>query len=108
MVKAFLIANKIAINKTGKKISHKVVPLFLFNTRIFFLINAFNFEESHIVGLCNYNDTDFCASTMGGKLWYFKWNEKNNNHDRIGPINAHQKEIYGITQLKKKLKKLKH
>ena len=76
---------------------HKII---LYNAENFEFFNAFNFEESHIVGLCNYNDTDFCASTMGGKLWYFKWNEKNNNHDRIGPINAHQKEIYGITQLK--------
>jgi WD40 repeat protein len=76
---------------------HKII---LYNAENFEFFNAFNFEESHIVGLCNYNDTDFCASTMGGKLWYFKWNEKNNNHDRIGPINAHKKEIYGIAQLK--------
>ena len=76
---------------------HKII---LYNAENFEFFNAFNFEESHIVGLCNYNDTDFCASTMGGKLWYFKWNEKNNNHDRIGPINAHKNEIYGITQLK--------
>ena len=37
---------------------------------------------------------------MGGKLWYFKWDEKINNHERIGPINAHKNEIYGITQIK--------
>ena len=37
---------------------------------------------------------------MGGKIWYFKWNEKNNNHEQIGPINAHKNEIYGITQIK--------
>lgn len=37
---------------------------------------------------------------MGGKIWYFKWNEQNKVHDMVGPINAHSKEIYGITQIK--------
>ena len=76
---------------------HKII---LYNAENFEFFNVFNFEESHIICLCNYNLTDFCASTMGGKLWYFKWNEKNNNHEQIGPINAHKKEIYGITQIK--------
>ena len=76
---------------------HKVI---VYNSENFEFFNVFNFEESHIVGLCNYNLTDFCASTMGGKIWYFKWNEQNNNHEMIGPINAHNNEIYGIIQLK--------
>ena len=76
---------------------HKII---VYNSENFEFFNVFNFEESHIVGLCNYNLTDFCASTMGGKIWYFKWNEQNNNHEMIGPINAHNSEIYGITQLK--------
>lgn len=76
---------------------HKII---LYNSENFEFFNAFNFEESHIIGLCNYDNTDFCASTMGGKIWYFKWDEKNNNHTQIGPINAHKKEIYGITQIK--------
>ena len=75
---------------------HKII---LYNSDNFEFYNAFNFDESHIIGLCNYNLTDFCASTMGGKIWYFKWNEQNNNHEMIGPINAHKKEIYGITQI---------
>ena len=74
--------------------------IILYNAENFEFFSVFNFEESHIIGLCNYNITDFCASTMGGKIWYFKWNEKNNNHEQIGPINAHKNEIYGITQIK--------
>ena len=76
---------------------HKVI---LYNAEKFEFFSVFNFEESHIVCLCNYKDTDFCASTMGGKIWYFKWDEKINNHEQIGPINAHKNEIYGITQIK--------
>ena len=71
-----------------------------YNAENFEFFSVFNFEESHIVCLCNYNLTDFCASTMRGKIWYFKWNEQNNNHEQIGPINAHNNEIYGITQIK--------
>ena len=71
----------------------------LYNSDNFEFFSAFNFEESHIIGLCNYDQTDFCASTMGGKIWYFKWNKNNNTHEQIGPINAHKKEIYGIRQI---------
>ena len=37
---------------------------------------------------------------MGGKIWYFKRNDINNNYDKIGPINAHEREIYGILQIR--------
>lgn len=74
--------------------------IIVYNSKNFELFNQFEFEESHIVCLCNYNHTDFCASTMGGKIWYFKWEEKNNIFERIGPIDAHLREIYGIRQIK--------
>ena len=73
--------------------------IILYDSKKFEFYNAFTLNESHIIGLCNYNDTDFCASTMQGKIWYFKWNKENNIHEEIGPINAHTKEIYGITQI---------
>ena len=76
---------------------HKVI---LYKSENFEFYHVFEFDESHIICLCNYNTTDFCASTMRGKIWYFKWNEKNKYHDKIGPINAHQSEIYGISQIK--------
>ena len=72
----------------------------IYNSKNFELFCQFKFEESHIVCLCNYDDTDFCCSTMGGKIWYFKRNDINNNYDKIGPINAHEREIYGILQIR--------
>ena len=42
---AFLNINKINIKPIGNNISHNVVPLFLFNTNIFFFIKAFNFDD---------------------------------------------------------------
>ena len=72
----------------------------VYNSTTFELHMSFEFEESHIVSLCNYNDTEFCASTMGGKIWYFKRNEIDNTFEKIGPINAHTREIYGILQIK--------
>ena len=74
--------------------------IIVYNSENFELFNSFDFDESHIVCLCNYNFTDFCASTMRGNIWYFKWDKEKNNHEKIGPIHAHSREIYGITQLK--------
>ena len=72
----------------------------IYNSSNFEFHSQFEFEESHIVSLCNYNDTEFCCSTMGGKIWYFKRNEIDNLYEKIGPINAHLREIYGILQIK--------
>ena len=71
----------------------------IYNSTNFELYCQFEFEESHIVCLCNYNDKDFCSSTMGGKIWYFKRDDESNSYVRIGPINAHPREIYGILQI---------
>lgn len=72
----------------------------LYNSTTFEFHTQFDFEESHILSLCIYNDTEFCSSTMAGKLWYFRRNEEDNTFEKIGPINAHQREIYGISQIK--------
>ena len=71
----------------------------IYNSTNFELYCQFEFGESHIVCLCNYNDKDFCSSTMGGKIWYFKRDDESNSYVRIGPINAHPREIYGILQI---------
>ena len=76
---------------------HKII---IYNSSDFKLLHQFEMVESHIVCLCNYNDREFCASTMGGKIWYFKRNEENNTYECIGPILAHQNVIYGILQIK--------
>ena len=73
--------------------------VFTFNSVNFELLNQFEFDETHIVSMCNYNDTEFCVSTMNGKIWYFKRNEDINSYDQIGPIIAHTREIYGILQI---------
>jgi len=57
-------------------------------------------NETHIICLCNYNAKEFCASTMHGKIWYFKWDKSNKNFNKVGPINAHKREIYGINQIR--------
>ena len=72
----------------------------IYNSTNFDLFQKHEMDETHIVCLCNYNDKEFCASTMHGKIWYFKWDENNNIFNKIGPINAHNREIYGINQIK--------
>ena len=72
----------------------------VYHSTNFELFCQFEFEESHIVCLCNYDDKEFCCSTMGGKIWYFKRNDIDNSYDKIGPIDAHVREIYGILQIK--------
>ena len=72
----------------------------IYSSDNFDLFQKHEMDESHIVCLCNYNYKEFCASTMHGKIWYFKWDEKNNIFNKIGPINAHKREIYGINQIK--------
>ena len=72
----------------------------IYNSNKFNLFQKHEMNETHIVCLCNYNDKDFCASTMNGKIWYFKWDENKNIFNKIGPINAHNREIYGIRQIK--------
>ena len=72
----------------------------IYNSLTFELFSQFEFDESHIVSMCNYNQTEFCVGTMSGKIWYFKRNEENNTFDKIGPIIAHHREIYGILQIK--------
>ena len=74
--------------------------IIIYNSTNFELFFQFEFEESHIVCLCNYDDTEFCCSTMGGKIWYFRRNDIDNSYDKIGPINAHEREIYGILQIR--------
>ena len=72
----------------------------IYNSANFDLYQKHVMDETHIVCLCNYNDEDFCASTMNGKIWYFKWDENNKIFNKIGPIVAHIREIYGINQIK--------
>ena len=71
----------------------------IYNSTNFELFQKHEMDETHIVCLCNYNDKEFCASTMHGKIWYFKWIENNNIFNKIGPIDAHEREIYGIRQI---------
>ena len=72
----------------------------IYNSTNFDLFQKHEMDETHIVCLCNYNDKEFCASTMHGKIWYFKWDENTNIFNKIGPIDAHKREIYGIKQIK--------
>ena len=72
----------------------------IYTSNNFDLFQKHEMDETHIVCLCNYNDKEFCASTMHGKIWYFKWDENNNIFNKIGPIYAHKREIYGINQIK--------
>ena len=72
----------------------------IYNSTNFDLFQKHEMDETHIVCLCNYNDKEFCASTMHGKIWYFKWDENIKIFNKIGPINAHKREAYGIKQIK--------
>ena len=72
----------------------------IYKSTNFDLFQKHKMDETHIVCLCNYNDKEFCASTMSGKIYHFKWDEKNNIFNKIGPIKAHKREIYGIKQIK--------
>ena len=74
--------------------------IIIYNSTNFDLFQKHEMDETHIICLCNYNDKEFCASTMNGKIWYFKWDENNNIFNKIGPIDAHSREIYGINQIK--------
>ena len=72
----------------------------IYKSTNFNLCQKHKMNETHIVCLCNYNDKEFCASTMHGKIWYFKWDKSNKIFNKIGPINAHKREIYRINQIR--------
>ena len=57
-------------------------------------------NETHILAMCNANENDFCATTMGGCLLFYKWESIQKKYMKEFEKKVHDNSIYGLYRVK--------
>ena len=66
----------------------------------FDLYQTLKLNETHILAMCNLNENDFCATTMNGFLWVYKWEISQKKYIKEFNKKIHNKPIYGLYRIK--------